>query len=160
MLLVRTKNTVNEDLLRSLMALRTDLRLVISLEDWLKIKDNQGIDLDQIVAIRLTHHELMNIDLSELNLAHLPIIASCHDVDSLTKVNELAKSHPVMAVLLSPVKPTATHPDASALGWKVFEELAELSDVPVIGLGGLSPDDLPDAHDHGAVAVAGIREFL
>ena len=159
-LLVRTKNIVNEDLLRSLIALRTDLRLVISLEDWLKIKDNQGIDLDQIVAIRLTHHELINIDLSGLNLAHLPIIASCHDLDSLTKANELAKLHPVMAVLLSPVKLTATHPDASALGWKVFEELAEVSDVPVIGLGGLSPEDLPDAHDHGAVAVAGIREFL
>lgn len=159
-LLVRTKDSDNEDLLRLLIAARTDLRLVLSLEDWRKVKDGQNLSLNQIIAIRLTHHELMNINLSELNLPHPPIIASCHDKNSLIKANELAKLHPVMALLLSPVKPTATHPDASALGWKVFEALAEVSDVPVIGLGGLSPDDLSDAHNHGAVAVAGIREFL
>jgi len=40
--------------------------------------------------------------------------------------------------LLSPVFPTASHPDAPHLGVKVFRELAQQSPLPVVALGGIN----------------------
>ncbi|MDO4442080.1 MAG: NUDIX domain-containing protein [Moraxella sp.] len=156
-LLVRSQSGVSSDdeLMNALKAMRTDLRFVMPYT-------SQRVRDTAVLAHRLTQDELMELDLSALPELQqdIPIIASCHDKPSLQKVNELACTHPVLAVLLSPVKPTQTHPDEPALGWQRFGELAELSDVPVIALGGLSPDDLMDAWAYGAVAVAGIRGFI
>lgn len=113
-----------------------------------------------VLAVRLTQHELMTLDLANLNLPNVPVIVSCHDEMSIALANDLAKVHPVMAIMLSPVLPTLTHPDAPSLGWQRFFELSKLSCVPVIALGGLSAADLPMALKHGAVAVAGIRAFV
>lgn len=159
-LFVRTKHDDHVDLVMSLMAERADLRLILSLADWQCMKDLVGFASNQLLAIRLTHDELLDLNLSVLGLPNLPIVVSCHDKDSLIKVNDLAKTHPVMAVLLSPVKSTDTHLDASPLGWKRFGELGDVSDVPVVGLGGLGPDDLLVAQRHGAISVAGIRKFI
>ncbi|WP_186727881.1 NUDIX domain-containing protein [Moraxella sp. VT-16-12] len=154
-LLIRTQADVstNAQLIQKLSIQRDDLCFILSLQDV------KTIDTSRILAIRLTHNELLALDLSAPNLPNLPIIASCHDEHSINKANALAKIYPVMAVLLSPVQLTATHPDTPCLGWERFGELADMADVPVIGLGGLSPDDLPMAWRFGAVVVAGIRAF-
>ncbi|MDO4896703.1 MAG: NUDIX domain-containing protein [Moraxella sp.] len=155
-LLLRTQadSQTNAELLGDLSSHRDDLCFVLSLQDVSNAKNSE-----RVVAIRLTQDELLGLDLDCLNLPDLPIIASCHDAHSIQKANELAKLRPVMAILLSPVLPTATHPDSPALGWGGFERLAELSDVPVIALGGLCVSDVDTAYQHGAVAVAGIRRF-
>ncbi len=44
------------------------------------------------------------------------------------------------ATLLSPVFPTASHPNAETLGAVRFRLLARKTDVPVIALGGMTPD--------------------
>ncbi|MDO4450389.1 MAG: thiamine phosphate synthase [Moraxella sp.] len=153
-LMVRTQadHQTNAKLIHTLSSQRADLRLVVSLQD---IVDNSSI-----TAVRLTQNELMTLDLSSQTLPNLPVIASCHDEKSIQKINALAKIHPVMAVMISPVLPTQTHPNAPHLGWEDFAHLAEIADAPVIALGGLSPSDVETAYQHGAVAVAGIRAFL
>lgn len=94
-----------------------------------------------------------------------PIIISCHDQHSIEAANLLAGSRhqaglsEVLAVFISPVQATTSHQDVAPLGWDRFARLAALSDVPVIALGGLSPEDTQRAYEHGAMAVAGIRHF-
>jgi 8-oxo-dGTP diphosphatase len=58
--------------------------------------------------------------------------------------------------LLSPVKATATHPQAQALGWSDFAALIDPIPLPVYALGGLTPTDLTDAIGHGAQGIAAI----
>ncbi|WP_186060411.1 thiamine phosphate synthase [Burkholderia gladioli] len=93
--------------------------------------------------------------------------AACHDATSLRQAQQID----VDLVTLSPVKPTLTHPDTPALGWHGFaqciaqagpaiESTSALPARPAIyALGGMTPEDLPDARAHGAHGVAGIRGF-
>ncbi|PJC68422.1 MAG: thiamine phosphate synthase, partial [Zetaproteobacteria bacterium CG_4_8_14_3_um_filter_59_5] len=43
--------------------------------------------------------------------------------------------------LLSPVFPTASHPGAPHLGVEAFRELAGAASLPVIALGGITPEN-------------------
>lgn len=94
-----------------------------------------------------------------------PLIVSCHDVPSIEAANQLAKARlhhklpPVIGAFLSPVLPTQTHPDTPPLGWEAWADLAELADMPVIGLGGLSPAMAGDILPYGGIGVAGICQF-
>ena len=142
---------------------------------------------EQIVAKHLTHSALMqwfdsnfndNFDsnknalASDQLLSHdyplhdCPLIVSCHDTASIQAANKLAcirlqqQRPPVIAAFLSPVLATQTHPDTEPLGWAAWSALAQLADIPIIGLGGLSPAMSDQALAHGGVGVAGIRQFL
>ncbi len=57
-------------------------------------------------------------------------------------------------VVLSPVKATASHPDAKPLGWEKFQSLVTATPIPVYALGGLIEADLADAMVSGAQGVA------
>ncbi len=81
--------------------------------------------------------------------------ASCHDAEELSLALLLGCDYG----LLSPVKPTTSHPQASPLGWKRFAELTASSNLPVYALGGLQPEDQDQARSNGAVGVAGIAGF-
>jgi 8-oxo-dGTP diphosphatase len=83
----------------------------------------------------------------------LVVGASCHDRRDLERASRLGLDY----ALLSPVKPTATHPGARTLGWDGFALLAETANLPTYALGGLGADDLITAIDHGAQGVAAIR---
>ena len=78
-------------------------------------------------------------------------IAACHDAVSLQHAQQIGCD----AVFVSPVKVTATHPDVSALGWDRFADLIEKCQIPVFALGGMSPDDLATAQQHGAYGFGG-----
>lgn len=155
-LLMRTgaDSQTNAGLIHTLSSQRNDLKFILSLQDISHVAS------PNVMAVRLTQHELMALDLSSHALPDLPVIASCHDEKSIQKINDLSKIHPVMVVMISPVLPTQTHPNALHLGWENFAHLAKMADVPVIALGGLSPSDVETAYQYGAVAVAGIRAFL
>jgi 8-oxo-dGTP diphosphatase len=62
-------------------------------------------------------------------------------------------------VLLSPVKATASHRQARPLGWKRFNALAAMFDVPVYALGGLQSGDVDMAQRNGAQGIAAISAF-
>jgi 8-oxo-dGTP diphosphatase len=81
--------------------------------------------------------------------------ASCHDAEEL----DIAARLGVDFATLSPVRATASHPEASPLGWEHFAGLVAEARLPVYALGGIGPGDLPRAREAGAQGVAGIRAF-
>ena len=81
--------------------------------------------------------------------------ASCHDAGEL----ELAARLGVDFATLSPLRATASHPDASPLGWERFAALVSDARLPVYALGGIGPADLERVRAAGAQGVAGIRAF-
>ncbi len=81
--------------------------------------------------------------------------ASCHNLEQLQQARQLDCDY----VLLSPVKPTTSHPEARPLGWRRFAELAKGCNLPVYALGGMQPADQDQARANGAVGVAGISSF-
>lgn len=84
------------------------------------------------------------------------VAASCHGTADIRQAERLG----VDFIVLSPVLPTASHPDAPPLGWHCFGALAEAAALPVFALGGLGPDHLEEARRHGGQGIAGIRGFL
>lgn len=81
--------------------------------------------------------------------------ASCHDRAELTAAFSLGADY----ALLSPVRPTSSHPGRECLGWARFAELVADLPLPVYALGGMSNRDLEDAWQAGAVGVAAISAF-
>ena len=79
--------------------------------------------------------------------------ASCHTREEL----ERAMALDLDFVVLGPVKATGSHPQAAALGWTGFAEIARGASLPVYAIGGLGRADLEDAWRSGAHGVAMIR---
>ena len=80
--------------------------------------------------------------------------ASCHNADELQRANNLGFDF----VVLSPVLPTRSHPDATHLGWQTFSAMAANSAIPVYALGGLCCDDMEQAWQNGAHGIAMLRQ--
>lgn len=78
---------------------------------------------------------------------------SCHSAEQLAHAADLGADY----ATLGPVKITATHPGVDGIGWATFRELVATARIPVYGLGGLEPDDLPRVRAEGGQGVAGIR---
>jgi 8-oxo-dGTP diphosphatase len=57
-------------------------------------------------------------------------------------------------VVVGPVKPTASHPGASPLGWEGLASLVRDRPMPAYAVGGLSRADMFEARRHGAHGVA------
>lgn len=79
--------------------------------------------------------------------------ASCHDAAQLAQAEALACDFAVLA----PVLPTATHPQAAALGWPAFADLVGPLRLPVFALGGMRPGMLDLAMENGAHGIAMMR---
>lgn len=79
--------------------------------------------------------------------------ASCHDAAELARAAALHASF----VVLSPVLPTASHPEAAGLGWGGFAALVRDYPLPVYALGGMRPDLLETAMRHGAHGISMMR---
>ncbi len=82
-------------------------------------------------------------------------LASCHDSDSLAHAKQIKFD----AAVLGNVRPTASHPERSAMGWNRFSELAGKANLPVYAIGGLGPEDQDEAFAHNAQGVAGISAY-
>ena len=79
--------------------------------------------------------------------------ASCHSAEEL----RLAEATGADLVVLGPVRPTPSHPDAVPLGWQRFMELAVGAALPVYALGGMRRGDLEMAMSCGAHGIAMMR---
>lgn len=167
---IRVKDVSSENIAEQLMRSRLDIEAIMPTND-----DSQYLTSNhKITAQHLTHTALMQWfdevkDASvsgELLPSSHSLIVSCHDADSIYAVNKLANARleqqlpPVIGIFLSPVLATQTHPDTKPLGWEEWSALAVLADMPVIGLGGLSPALIAQAAQYGATSIAGIRQFL
>lgn len=155
-----------------------------SLVDEEPMAAQDSIAHDHVVAHHLTQSDLMqwtksikanvSVDhtsqsdglLNGVLSSKQPLIISCHDTASIQAANQLASARlqqklpPVIGIFISPVFTTQTHPDTVPLGWENWSALAQLADMPVIGLGGLSPNMIDHALQYGGISVAGIRQFL
>ena len=81
--------------------------------------------------------------------------ASVHDLPEL----EQALAIDVDVLLVGPVLATASHPDATPLGWDATGALVRRAGRPCYALGGLGRGDLARARAIGAHGVAGISGF-
>ena len=79
--------------------------------------------------------------------------ASCHNPLEMARAAELELDF----VLLGPIKATASHPDAQAMGWDAFAEMVPDYPLPVFAIGGVVPADLETAWANGAHGIAAIR---
>ena len=160
--------------------LRPDIQMILPNQDGIQLlRQNTATINDKIIseyisALHLSHSELLQwfddlqnnpID-AHTQALEQPLIISCHDANSIKLANKLAAMRlqqqlpAVIGIFIAPVLSTATHPDVTPLGWQAWSCLAQLADMPVIGLGGLAPDTLKIAQHYGATSIAGIRQFL
>lgn len=79
--------------------------------------------------------------------------ASCHNAKELERATALGCDFAV----LGPVKPTVSHPGASALGWAGLADMVRDSPLPVYALGGMTREDLVSAWECGSHGVAMMR---
>ncbi|MBB3107461.1 8-oxo-dGTP diphosphatase [Psychrobacter luti] len=181
----KATNKDTESNVKQLLRLRPDIHVIMpsalteALTESLNSNEANEIAINcQIVASHLTQTQLMQWsdshqgkDVSECNSAlsyysSYPLIISCHDAESIYAANKLAHARleqqlsPIIGIFLSPVLVTKSHPETTPLGWQAWAELTALADMPVIGLGGLSPMMSVQAVQYGGVAVAGIRQFF
>ena len=76
--------------------------------------------------------------------------ASCHDPRELSRAADLGLDW----VVLAPILPTASHPDARPLGWQILADWVRDYPVPVFALGGMTQGDLTQARRMGAHGIA------
>ncbi|MEY2341922.1 Nudix family hydrolase [Acidithiobacillus sp. IBUN Pt1247-S3] len=86
----------------------------------------------------------------------LPFGVSCHSAECLEHAAELGARY----ALLSPLFATQTHPDAVALGAERFAEIVAPAALPVIALGGMTPERVATARASGAHGVAVLSGIL
>lgn len=103
----------------------------------------------QLASTELTHWAQRPIGKEKL------LSISTHNALEIAKALELKAD----IILLSPVKPTSSHPGMEALGWMGFQSLAENVPVPVYALGGMKASDINEAKCFGAQGVAAISSF-
>jgi len=75
---------------------------------------------------------------------------SAHNARDLERASALDAD----VALVSPVLPTASHPEDQPLGWDGLQALVAASRLPVYAQGGLGPGDIGAARSAGALGVA------
>jgi len=105
-------------------------------------------------GVHLTSAKLMSLASRPLPAGYL-VAASCHSGEQLQQAVMVGADF----AQLSPVAVTATHPEATPIGWEQFEKMVRGLPLPVYALGGLGEKDLDVAYQHGAQGVAAIRAF-
>lgn len=81
--------------------------------------------------------------------------ASCHNAAEVAQAVAIGADY----VTLSPVLPTASHPNEPALGWEGFADLLAQCPLPVLALGGLDDSHLPQVKALGGLGVAAISAW-
>ncbi|MDZ7925601.1 MAG: thiamine phosphate synthase [Marinagarivorans sp.] len=89
-------------------------------------------------------------------LAHCSTTAACHNANEIA----LAEMADIDAIVLSPILPTASHPNTPALGWVDTASLIQGAKQPIYLLGGMKEADLAMAQQIYAQGIAGISLFL
>jgi len=85
-----------------------------------------------------------------------PLSAAAHDEPGLERAARLGAGF----ALLGPLFPTRSHPDTEPLGSAAFDDLATGSPVPVVAVGGITPESAPHALAAGAAGVACVDAIL
>ncbi len=114
----------------------------------------KAVDRVHTDGIHLTAKDLLS--LKQRPPGYTWVAASCHNQQELQHAEQIG----VNFVVLAPVLPTKTHPNATTLGWEKFKTLTNRVNLPVFALGGMSRKDKYLAQISGAQGIAGISTFL
>ncbi|HCS12807.1 MAG TPA: thiamine phosphate synthase [Zetaproteobacteria bacterium] len=87
-----------------------------------------------------------------LNKPDISLSASCHDAAQLRQASDAGADF----ALLSPVFPTASHPGEAHLGVERFSELAAASPLPVIALGGITPENRAELANYPVAVISAL----
>ncbi|WP_241235085.1 Nudix family hydrolase [Amphritea opalescens] len=116
---------------------------------------NTSIEAANTVAsVHLSSDRLMQLD-NRADFKGRWLSASCHSSEQIKQAERLGLDY----ITLSPVQQTASHPDASPLGWDEFRRLVSETRLPVYALGGVSVDDLEKTIEAGGQGIAAISGF-
>jgi 8-oxo-dGTP diphosphatase len=102
-------------------------------------------------GIHLTSQRLMQLNTRPIS-GEKWLAASCHSLAEIEQANRVG----VDFIVLSPVKPTDSHPYAVTFGWDHFEELTTHAAMPVYALGGMALSDIGLSREKGGQGIAGI----
>ncbi len=105
-------------------------------------------------GLHLNSQRLMQTPQRPIGLDKL-FSASVHNEVEL----EHARNIGVDFILVSPVKPTLSHPNASPLGWERLSEFITRANCPVYALGGMKTAELDKVKQLGGQGIAGISLF-
>ncbi len=86
---------------------------------------------------------------------NLPITAAAHSKNAIVAAAEAG----AVACLCSPIFPTKSHPEATALGPATLQHWAATAPLPLYALGGISEENIAKIQSSGAVGVAGCTLF-
>jgi 8-oxo-dGTP diphosphatase len=106
----------------------------------------------EVDGVHLTGERLMQLTEKPRNLM---VSASCHEISELSQAAKLGLDF----VVLSPVLPTKTHPQATGMGWVSFADMIREYPLPVYALGGMQFSDLEQAWMNGAHGVSMMRKI-
>lgn len=142
-------------LLIRLLPVARQLRLpLLVAEDWrLALRFRIGLHLPEA----LLHQSKTRVLLQRLGPRLTWITASGHGRKAIRTANALPR---LDALLLSPVFPTASHPNAAFLGPRGLHRLATISRHPVYALGGVEAHTAPALTACGIAGVAAIGGLL
>jgi len=101
-----------------------EINSIPSVRQWFRLQSGQGQQPEQLSVQTATPPTKS-------------ISVSCHNADEL----EAAHSFGADYAMLSPVFPTHSHPGAAHLGLDTFQTLADAAQLPIIALGGISPEN-------------------
>lgn len=84
------------------------------------------------------------------------ISVACHDADAVFRAADEGADYAVLAPIFSPLsKPTGRPP----LGLETLHSIASRASIPVIALGGITPENMALCLEAGAAGIAGITVF-
>jgi len=120
-----------------------------------KLLLNQDVELAQALdcdGVHLASHQLAALTQRPL-LPHKWVGASCHSQAELALAECLGADFAV----LSPVAATPSHVQVAPLGWDVFADLVDQSNLPIYALGSMQATDVDLAVVRGGQGIAAIR---
>lgn len=118
----------------------------------LLLNSTPGMVVDTGAAgVHLNSRRLMAQQERPLSKVQL-VAASCHSLEELQHAELIG----VDFAVLSPVLKTASHPEATAMGWAVFSRLVDEVSIPVYALGGMKREMIGQAQAAGGQGIAAI----
>jgi len=116
--------------------------------------NSQEVERLGAAGLHINSHRLLQAEQRLIDKRYW-LSSSCHNPQELFHAQAIG----VDFMLLSPVLPTQSHPDATPLGWEMFSQWVREVNAPIFALGGLQASDQGMAREKGAQGVAGIRGF-